>query len=66
MLILTRKVGETITIGEGVLVTVLAVKGGRCVSASTPRAMWPCIAARSGIVSIRRPTTWSNEPVELL
>lgn len=29
MLILTRKVGETITIGEGVLVTVLAVKGGQ-------------------------------------
>lgn len=29
MLILTRKVGETVTIGEGVLVTVLAVKGGQ-------------------------------------
>jgi carbon storage regulator len=29
MLILTRKVGETITIGDGVCVTVLAVKGGQ-------------------------------------
>ena len=29
MLILTRKVGESITIGEGVCVTVLAVKGGQ-------------------------------------
>lgn len=29
MLILTRKVGETVTIGDGVLVTVLAVKGGQ-------------------------------------
>ncbi len=29
MLILTRKVGETVTIGDAVTVTVLGVKGGQ-------------------------------------
>lgn len=29
MLILTRRVGETLMIGDGITVTVLAVKGGQ-------------------------------------
>lgn len=29
MLILTRRVGETLVIGDGITVTVLAVKGGQ-------------------------------------
>ena len=47
MLILTRRVGETLMIGDSVSVTVLGVKGNRCVSASPRRRTSLCIAKRS-------------------
>ena len=38
MLVLSRKIGETITIGEDILVTVLAVSGNRLrLGVSAPR-----------------------------
>ena len=47
MLILTRRVGETLNIGDDVSLTVLGSRATRCVSASRPRRMWPCIARKS-------------------
>lgn len=41
MLILTRRVGETLMVGDDVTVTVLVSKGTRCASASTRRRKSP-------------------------
>ena len=46
MLILTRRVGETVMIGNEVTVTVLGVKGTRFVLASMLPRTFPCIAKR--------------------
>ena len=41
MLILTRRVGETVMIGEDVTVTVLGVKGNQVrIGVNAPRATW--------------------------
>ena len=46
MLILTRRVGETLMIGDNVTVTVLGVKGNQVrIGVSGPK-MWPCIAKK--------------------
>ena len=46
MLILTRRVGETLMVGDDVTITVLGVKGIRCVLALTLLRMWRCIGKR--------------------
>ena len=46
MLILTRRVGETVMIGNDVTVTVLGVKGNQVASASMRRATWPFTAKK--------------------
>jgi len=47
MLILTRRVGETVMIGNEVTVTVLGVKGNQVrIGVNAPR-MWPFTAKRS-------------------
>ncbi len=51
MLILTRRVGETLMIGDEVTVTVLGVKGNRYVLALMPLKKSPCIVKRSTSVS---------------
>jgi hypothetical protein len=51
MLILTRRVGETVMIGNDITVTVLGVKGNKSESASTRRRKLPCTAKRSTNVS---------------
>lgn len=47
MLILTRRVGETVMISDDVTITVLDVKGNQCASGSTPRRASRCTAKRS-------------------
>jgi hypothetical protein len=47
MLILTRKVGETIMIGPDVTVTVLGVKGNQVRIGSTRRRTSPCTGKKS-------------------
>ena len=47
MLVLTRRVGEALMIGDGVTVTVLGVRGNQVTSASRPPARWWSIAKRS-------------------
>lgn len=56
MLILTRRVGETLMIGDQVSVTVLGVKGNQVrIGINAPR-MWPCIVKRSTSASRARAT----------
>jgi len=46
MLILTRKLGETITIGDDIAVTILEIKGGQVkVGVEAPRVI-PCTEVR--------------------
>jgi carbon storage regulator len=43
MLVLSRKVGERVVIGEGIVVTILAVKGGRVsVGFEAPESVLVC------------------------
>ena len=49
MLILTRRVGESLIIGDDVTITVLGVKGNQVRSVSMLLAMSPCIEKRSSI-----------------
>lgn len=50
MLILTRRSGETLMIGDQVTVTVLGVRVTKCVLVSMLLSMWQCIVKRSIIV----------------
>ena len=47
MLILTRRVGETLMIGDSVSVTVLGVKGNQVRIGSMHRKTWQYIAKKS-------------------
>jgi sRNA-binding carbon storage regulator CsrA len=47
VLILTRRVGETIMIGNDITVTVLGVNGNQVASGSTHRKMSRCTVKRS-------------------
>ncbi len=48
MLILTRKVGESINIGDDITITILGVSGQQVKNRhQTPPRMLPCIARRS-------------------
>ena len=54
MLILTRRVGETVMIGDEVTVTVLRVKGNQVRWASTRPRPCRCSARRSSTASSAR------------
>ena len=62
MLILTRRVGETLMIGDSVSVTVLGVKGTRCESASMRPRTWQCIAKRSTSASSANTKAAASRP----
>jgi len=53
MLILTRRVGETVMIGDDVTITGSGVKGIRYASASMRRRALPCTGKRSTSASKR-------------
>ena len=57
MLILTRRVGETVMIGNEVTVTVLGVKGNQVRIGVTHQRMWPFIGRRSTSASSARKKT---------
>ena len=54
MLILTRRIGETLMVGDDVTVTVLGVKVTKCASASTHRKMFLCTAKKFISASSRK------------
>lgn len=63
MLILTRRVGETLMIGDSVTVTVLGVKEIRCALALPRLRMLPCIAKKS--ISASSAVTSRLRPVRI-
>ena len=64
MLILTRRVGETIMIGDDVTVTVLGVKGNQVRIGVDAPAMWPYTVKRSTSASNAKSKTAPPAPAE--
>ena len=63
MLILTRKVGETLTIGDNIEVTVLEVRGGQVrIGVSAPRDV---VVNRKEILNRLKPEADTNDLQDL-
>jgi carbon storage regulator len=62
MLILTRRVGETLMIGDDVTITVMGVKGNQVrIGVKAPKKL-PCTARRSTTASKRVPKPANPAP----
>lgn len=63
MLVLSRRVGESIVIGEDVVVTIVSLGGGRArLGIEAPRRV-PVYRAEVGPRTAEPPASWQSEPV---